>query len=140
MNLLFSGFIGSAPMRLVAMAGLLLASSGVYAIGIGNIQVNSVLNEPLSASIPVVGASQENLVNMTVRLADAATFEKAGIGRSYLLTRLKFEVIDDGDGRAHIAVTSTNRIKEPALEFIIDVDWGQGQLRRTYGILLEPPR
>ena len=128
-------------MRSLAIAtALLLVSSGAFAVGIGNIQVTSVLNEPFVAKIPIVGASPEELVNMTVRLAEPETYERAGIERSYLLTRLKFEVVDDGDGRAHIAVSSSDRIKEPALELIIDVNWGKGQLRRTYGILLEPPR
>lgn len=119
---------------------LLLAAGGAYAVGLGNIQVSSALNEPFAAKIPVVGASQEELINMTVRLAEPDTFARAGVDRSYVLTRLKFDVVDDGAGGAHIAVTSKDRIKEPALEFIVDVDWGKGQLRRSFGILLEPPR
>ncbi|MDX1432492.1 MAG: hypothetical protein R3286_08580 [Gammaproteobacteria bacterium] len=124
--------------RFVCASTLALAAAAVGAVGLGNIQVSSALNEPLAASIPVIGVTPEELVNMSVRLAEPKTFEDAGIARPYVLTKLRFEVKDDGNGKGHIAVTSRERIKEPSLEFIIDVEWGKGRLRRTYVVLMEP--
>ena len=127
-----------APTRFIAGAVLVLAGGAAFAVGLGNIQVTSGLNEPFAATIPVMGASEEQLINMTARLAQPETFERAGIPRPYLLNRLKFEVVDDGNGNGHIEISSRERIKEPTLEFIIDVEWGKGQLRRAYSVLMDP--
>jgi pilus assembly protein FimV len=55
-----------------------------------------------------------------------------------VLTRLKFEVVATGDDSGYIHVTSRDGIREPALEFIVDVKWGNGSVRRKYSVLLEP--
>lgn len=124
-------------MRILAGPVLALATSGVLAVGLGDIQVSSALNQPFAATIPVVGASAENLINMTVRLAEPKVFERAGIPRPFLLNRLRFEVVDDGNGNGRVVVSTRERVKEPTLEFIVDADWGKGRTRRSYSVLLE---
>jgi pilus assembly protein FimV len=58
---------------------LMLAMSlpgAARALGPGDIRVNSALNEPLSAQIALVGASPEELLTLTARLADEAMFHR----------------------------------------------------------------
>ena len=60
--------------------------------------------------------------------------------RPYNLTALKFAVVPtgDGDGSGYIHITSHQGMREPALEFIIEVRWPNGSLRRKYSVLLQP--
>ncbi|HLU05988.1 MAG TPA: hypothetical protein VKZ91_05475, partial [Woeseiaceae bacterium] len=60
--------------------GLLLASD-VWALGLGDIRLSSALNEPLRAEIQLLSATPDELSNLKVELAPAATFERYGIDR-----------------------------------------------------------
>ena len=119
-------------------AVLCLLPALAWALGIGAIEVRSGLNQPLDAKIPIVGAQPGELDDVAAGLADEAIFARAGLARPHVLTRLKFEVVATGDDSGYIHVTSRDGIREPALEFIIDVKWRNGSLRRNYSLLLEP--
>ena len=117
---------------------LCLAPALAWALGVGAIEVSSGLNQTLDAKIPIVGAKPGELADVDARLADEDIFARAGLARPYVLTRLKFEVVATGEDTGYIHVTSREGMREPALEFIVDVRWRDGNLRRTYSLLLEP--
>ena len=117
---------------------LCLLPALAWALGIGAIEVSSGLNQPLDAKIPIIGAKPGELADAEARLADEDIFARAGLPRPYQLTRLKFEVVATGEDTGYIHVTSRDGIREPALEFIVEVRWRNGNLRRTYSLLLEP--
>ena len=119
---------------------VLLLPVTAWALGIGGIEVSSGLNQPFSAKIPIVGAKQGELADVNAKLAEKDVFERAGLVRPYNLTALKFAVVPsgDGDGSGYIHITSRQGMREPALEFIIEVRWRNASLRRKYSVLLEP--
>ena len=108
-----------------------------WALGVGAIEVSSGLNQPLDARIPIIGAKPGELAEVDARLAGEDVFARAGLPRSYALTRLKFQVVATGEDTGYIHVTSHDGIREPALEFIVDVRWRNGNLRRSFTVLLE---
>lgn len=117
---------------------LCLLPAFAWALGVGAIEVSSGLNQPLDAKIPIVGAKPGDLDDVDARLAGEDIFARAGLARSYVLTQLKFAVVATGEDSGYIHVTSRDGIREPALEFIIDVKWRNGSLRRNFSLLLEP--
>ena len=123
--------------RSVAFIACLLPALA-WALGVGAIDVSSGLNQPFDAKIAIVGAKQGELQDVSAALAEPKAFEAAGLTRSIVLTRLKFEVVATGDDSGYIHVTSRDGIREPALEFIVDVKWGNGGGRPKYSVLLEP--
>jgi len=125
--------------RIVAVI-LFLSPTLLWALGVGSIDVSSGLNQPFNAKIPLVGAKAGELEDVKVRIAEKEVFDAAGLARSNVLTLMKFEVVStgDGDGSGYIHITSRDGVREPALEFIIDVKWQNGSLRRKYSVLLEP--
>ena len=129
----------SALKRIVAVM-LFLSPTILWALGVGGIDVSSGLNQPFNAKIPIVGAKPGELVDVRVTLAEKDIFDSAGLARPHTLTLMKFEVVPtgDGDGSGYIHITSREGIREPALEFIIDVKWRNASLRRKYSVLLEP--
>ena len=127
----------SGLQRFVAVIVCLLPAA-LWALGVGGIEVSSRLNQPFDAKIPIIGAKPGELADVRAGLAEKAVFEGAGLARPYALTALKFEVVPTGDASGYIRITSRDGIREPALEFIMDVNWGNGSLRRKYSVLLEP--
>lgn len=121
-----------------AAVSLVLASSGAYALGLGDIEMQSALNQPMDAEIPLVSAKGDELDGMIVQLASSEAFARAGIDRSSVLTDLKFEV-DVSTGQPVIRISSSRPVVEPFLNFLLEVDWPQGRMVREYTVLLDPP-
>jgi pilus assembly protein FimV len=59
--------------------------------------------------------------------------------RPYLLTGLKFAPMLTPAGKPVISITSRDAIREPFLNFLIEVNWPKGRLVREYTVLLDPP-
>ncbi len=130
------------PRRLVrySLALVLLLSSQAFALGLGEIRVNSALNEPLRADVELLAASPEEIADLKVALASDATFERYGLDRPYYLNEIRFEVVRSGRGDGNsIRITSQTPITEPFLTFLVEATWSSGRLLREYTVLLDPP-
>ncbi len=108
------------------------------ALGLGDITVNSALNQKLDARINVLSAIPEDAEVLIIKLASAEAFANAGMDRPQVLNTLKFKTGVDA-GTVFIAVTSPKPVRDPSLNLLLDVDWPKGPLIRQYSILLEPP-
>jgi len=127
-------------MRNLVISILLSAvSSGAMSLGLGNIELNSGLNQPFNARIELLSPTASELDSLTVSLADIDAFERAGIDRAFILSSLRFEVIQSETGRDYIQVTSRESLREPFLNFLIMASWSNGRLYREYTVLLDPP-
>jgi pilus assembly protein FimV len=113
-------------------------SSDVWAIGLGDIHLDSALNEPLRAEIELLSATPEELASLTITLASPETFERYGIDRPFYLQQIAFNV-DSRPNGAVIQVRSATPITEPFLTFLVEATWSAGRLLREYTVLLDPP-
>jgi pilus assembly protein FimV len=129
--------------RLMLMACLLsppfLWSSSSWALGLGEIHLNSALNEPMNAEIDLIAASPDELTALRAALADRDAFTRYGIDRPPFLSTLTFKVGKGKDGRDSLLVRSTDAIPEPFVTFLVEVNWARGRLMREYTVLLDPP-
>ena len=114
-------------------------SFGAQALGLGDIHTKSALNQRLNADILLYSVGEAEIADINVRLASPEVFVKAGIDRPHFLSRLKFEPVLMPDGSGVIRVTSPDPVREPFLDFLIEVDWPNGQMLREYTVLLDPP-
>ena len=132
---------GFKKRRIVAALGmcLMLPSAIVHALGVGEKEVESALNEPLKAEIKLLSATKEELNTLEVALASNAAFARMGIDKLPVLSSLEFELIREGSGSPFIKAYSKKPIREPFLDFILTVSWANGQLLREYTLLLDPP-
>lgn len=126
--------------RTSALAALgLLGSLDVYALGLGQIEVFSSLNEPFSAEIPLTAVRDRQQETLIVELASTREFERAGLERSFVLSDLNFEIVER-DTQPRIRISSTQPIREPFLNFLIMATSDDGRILREYTVLLDPPR
>ena len=111
-----------------------------FALGLGEIEVNSFLNQPLKAEIEVISTRPGEIDDLLVSLASRDAFSRAGLSRPQNLTELRFAVEKSEEGdEATILVTTKKAIKEPFLNFLIEADWSKGRVLREFTILLDPP-
>lgn len=126
-------------MRKWLFATVLLLPGAVMALGLGKLDLDSSLNEPFEARIPLLSASVDELDSLKVGLASPEAFERAGLQFGFGLEQLKFEIQQPESGNDYIRIYSTNAIREPFLNFLLEVNWSQGRLYREYTVLLDPP-
>lgn len=123
----------------VAVSALLLAPQAVLALGLGDIRVNSALNEPLSAEIELVAPTSEELNSMGAQLASRELFQRYGLDRPAFLDSVQFTVGRGRDGRNVLLVSSATPASEPFVTFLVELNWPRGRLLREYTVLLDPP-
>jgi pilus assembly protein FimV len=126
------------PTKTIA-ALCLLNSASIYALGIGEIETHSALNQVLQAKIPLVGTKNEDPSNVIVKIASRDAFKKAGIDRPHYLTQLKFTPVTGEGGNISVEVRSSDTVKEPFVNFLLEVEWPQGRALKEFTILLDPP-
>lgn len=117
----------------------LLAPLGVQALGIGEIKLHSALNQNLRADIPLINTENAPLSEIKVSLASPQAFARAGIERLFFLNNLRFKPIKKPGGAIIIRVTSVDVVREPFIDFLVELNWPQGRVLREYTLLLDPP-
>ena len=124
----------------ILLAFIALLSSNVWALGLGEIRLESALNEPLRARIELLSAVPGELDNLQITMASAETFQRYGLDRPTFLQGLQFKVVrsDNVDGN-YVEVRSNSAITEPFLTFLVEASWPRGRLLREYTVLLDPP-
>ncbi len=120
----------------LALGGISITAHG---LGLGDINAGSVLNQNFNADIKLLSASEAELDNLKVRLASPEAFAKAGVDRPFYLSMLRFTPGEGSDGAFYVKVTSDFPIREPFLNFLIELNWPNGRLVREYTVLLDPP-
>jgi pilus assembly protein FimV len=120
---------------------LLLAMSlpgTVRALGLGEIRVDSSLNEPLSAQIEIVGATRDELLALTASVANREVFQRYGADRPAFLSTATFKVGLDAQGHPVLNVRSGEPFTDPLVSFLVDLRWGKNEVVREYSLLLDP--
>lgn len=109
------------------------------ALGLGEIKLNSHLSEPLNAEIDLVQVRELTEAEILPNLASPEDFDAAGVQRFHHLTDMQFEVVVNNNGRSYIKVKTRRPIREPFVNFLVEVHWPAGRLLREYTMLLDPP-
>lgn len=124
----------------LAIAAASALSSGMaHALGLGEVTLKSALNQPLDAEIELLDVRDLSSSEVVPSLASAEEFGKAGVDRQYFLTDLKFTPVLKPNGKSVVRVTSSKPVREPYLNFLVEVLWPNGRLLREYTLLLDPP-
>ncbi|WP_277964913.1 FimV/HubP family polar landmark protein [Pseudomonas sp. RIT-To-2] len=129
----------SRPITTALLAAVLAGTaSHAQALGLGDITLHSSLGQPLNADIALVDAKGLDDADLSVALATAEEFARAGVDRAFFLNDLRFQPVLRGD-RTFIHVSSTKAVTEPYLDFLVQLNRPSGQLLREFTVLLDPP-
>jgi len=125
------------PLKTLPLA-LLAIGGTAEALTLGQIHVQSFINEPLKAVIDVNKATEDEIKALRIKLADRNAFSKVGVDYTREVQELRFAIVETPKGTS-IQVTSQSSISEPFLSFVIDADWNKGSVSKDYTVLLDPP-
>jgi pilus assembly protein FimV len=125
--------------RRVLLLSALMSPATLYALGLGEIRLNSALNQPFDAEIDLVSATQEDLGALRAALASSDTFTRYGLDRPAYLSDFVFRVEKASGGRDILHVTSPRPVTEPFVTLLVEANWPRGRLLREYTVLLDPP-
>lgn len=125
-------------LRIASAVLLATATAPAWALQLGQIQVKSALNQPLVAAIPLHPKNLTELDGLTVGLAPAEDFTRAGLQISPTDRTLQFHVVTDNNGQKLILVTSTEPVTDPYLDFLLQVNTREGKQVREFVVLLNP--
>jgi pilus assembly protein FimV len=131
-----------APVKRLAPVVAVLAALAPglgHALGLGNIVMNSALNQPLNAEVELLSVRKGDLTNLVVQLGSAEDFQRVGAERAFFLTKIKFDVVKRKDGTAYIQLSSAQMITEPFLDFVVEAQWSRGRILREFTVLVDPP-
>lgn len=117
---------------------LLIGANTALGLGLGRIDVQSVLNQPLAAEIQLLNASEWAANDLKVGLASPDEFERLGVERSIGLFDLEFKAVQRGSNIVIETITE-DAIVEPFLHFVLVLDWPRGRLLKEYTVLLDLP-
>ena len=121
---------------LALACALILGTPSAFAIGLGELQAQSYLNQPLRATIPITDVRPGDLEVLGVKLGDEAQFARHGYSLMSIYGRIKLQIV--AGQHPHILLTSDTPVRDPALGLVLEVEGPSGTLERSVSILLDP--
>lgn len=109
-----------------------------YALGLGDIHVESALHQPLVAQIELVGAVDDDLGRVRAALASDELFQKYNLERAPFIYGTTLTVGRDAQGRPVLNMRSTEKFTEPVVTLLVDMHTPSGELVREYTLFLDP--
>ncbi|MGB0496160.1 MAG: FimV/HubP family polar landmark protein, partial [Kangiellaceae bacterium] len=109
------------------------------AVGLGDIEQSSGLNQPLDAEIKILSPGDLAEYEVIASIASQNAFDKSGIDKPFFLNKIKFKTIKNSKGELVIKLTTHDAVKEPFLNFLIELNTPAQQFYREYTLLLDPP-
>lgn len=120
------------PLILLAFVVFLPIPPHALALVLSDVELETHLNQPLSARIRLQQISAEELDGLDIRISeitDTVTSRRQII--------LKHEVVTEGSNH-YLVISSRDAIREPILSFVVELNWAAGHLIRNYALIIDP--
>jgi len=128
----------SRKFYLASMLVPALAVTNAYALGVGGLRLQSALNQPFVGEIELLDVKSDELDTVKAQIAPQAEFSKAGVERYHHLGKLRLSPQVSARGNPVIRITSREPIREPYMDFLVEVVWPNGRLVKQFTLLLDP--
>ncbi|MEM6998409.1 MAG: hypothetical protein AAF419_01050 [Pseudomonadota bacterium] len=103
-----------------------------HALALTKAELKSKLNQQLDVRIGLMTDQVAELDDLKISLSQSNN-------RGVTHYKLKYEVVKSAEGN-FLKITTQNAIREPIIEFTLDIGWSDGQIVREYSFLIDPPR
>ena len=108
-----------------------------FALGLGDIQVNSYLGEPLKAQVNLIELSKEYEAGLKVSLAGPEEYKKNGFAYPYGI-KYKFSVINEDGKHPMVRISSAQIIEDPFLNLLLELASPSGKIIKIFTFLIDP--
>lgn len=117
--------------KLAAVLCLGLYAVTGYCLALTDAEVKSQLNQQLDVRIGLLTKNDAELNDLKISLNNSAQ-------NSVSRYQLRYEVFKSDKG-SFLKITTNEAIREPIVEFTLDVGWSDGHIVRKYSFLIDPP-
>jgi len=125
--------------QLGVSAAFLMAATDAGALGLGALEVQSNLDQPLNGTIELRSSTNDDVSSLQASIASREDFESLGIDYPSYLDNLRLSIEDGASGKVLRVNSSGVIIKEPFIHFLVRVNWSGGSFLREYTALIDPP-
>ncbi|WP_311065520.1 FimV/HubP family polar landmark protein [Halomonas sp. DWK9] len=108
------------------------------AVGLGQATVNSPLQAPLDATVPLVDAANVALDDVRVEIANQAAFNALGLEWTPLAASVRAELQRLPSG-AQLVLRSEQAVNEPWLDLLVTITTPGGRRTEALTLLFDPP-
>ena len=126
-----------AALKAAAWLSLTTASPSTFAVALGPASVNSPLESPLSASLPLLDSVAYPLDELQVQVADENAFSAAGLEWIPSIQPVS-AALEEREGSRHIVLSSQQPVNAPWLDLLLTLDSPEGQQTHTITLLFDP--
>ena len=112
---------------------LLAIQPAAYALALSKLQLNSALNHNLDAIIEISSANAQELDSLNI-----AVSRLSNQSMDYHWPNIKVELVRPENGKSYLKLTSEEVVREPVLNFLLELDWSTGRYKREYSLLINP--
>jgi pilus assembly protein FimV len=116
---------------------LIVSASSAWAVGLGEITVKSKLGQQFNASIPISDASALSAEQLKALNAPAEIYQKLQVDNSYVYQGFNLMIAEE-KGTLVLNITTDDPVKEPYLDFVIQLKWPEGILNKEFKVLIDP--
>ena len=118
------------------LLSLLLPLTNVWALALTEARLHSSLNQVLDATIELRSATAAELDSLNVYISRI----DGGTPTRGTWPGVKAELVRLEKGNSYLKITSKENVREPVLNFIVELTWSTGRIQREYTLLLNPAR
>lgn len=122
---------------LLLALGLLL-NAQLVAVELGEIEVLSAVNEPLSARIALSDIEEIEIADLSITEASLADYARLEVETQAAAPALNLEVVAGAQG-AYLELTTAAAVSSAYLEIVLDTRWPSGRTLTAHTLLLDPP-
>ena len=122
----------------LVLAGACVWVGTAYGLGLGSLEIQSNLDQPLDGVIELRLAQGDDLNSIKARLASRDEFDELGIDYPDYVGTVRL-VVEERGGSPALRILSDSTINEPFVHLLIRVDWAGGSFLREYTALIDPP-
>ena len=119
---------------LTAALFFLLVQTNAHALALSEVKTNSYLNQRLNATIELLSATPSELDSLNVFISRL----KNDTVKQGQWPQVKVELVRMEHGHSYLKITSKDNVREPLLNFLLELNWSTGRLQREYTLLLNP--
>ncbi|GMQ90521.1 MAG: hypothetical protein BMS9Abin10_0909 [Gammaproteobacteria bacterium] len=130
----------SRSARRVLLSILLTLLPGTsFALGLGKLTVHSLYGERFNASIDFVSLAEHEVKTLSAAIVDRFDVPNAGIEATPVTRGIKVTLVQGADGRYELKLYSEKPLREPFVEFLLQLDWAGGRIVRQFTAIVDLP-
>mgnify|MGYP007077415283 CR=1 FL=1 len=117
--------------RMLLLLYIGIHASTAYGLALSEAALKSQFNQQLDVRIGLITQNVSELDDLRIQISQP----EAGFANP---VQFKYEIVKGENGN-YLKITTRDVVREPVIEFTLDIGWSNGHVVRDYSFLIDPP-